>query len=83
MYEHIFELIFPLRNYKIEYFTKTLNFFQDLEKALTMVLVNTITSDDYKRIAELLDLSENVRIDIDAFSAMAALAERLMCSTHV
>nr|XP_022342851.1 uncharacterized protein LOC111136340 isoform X33 [Crassostrea virginica] len=57
--------------------------FKDLEKALTMVLVNTITSDDYKRIAELLDLSENVRIDIDAFSAMAALAERLMCSTHV
>lgn len=48
-----------------------------------MVLVNTITSDDYKRIVELLDITETTKVDQDAFSAMAALAERLMCSTHV
>nr|XP_034317928.1 uncharacterized protein LOC105331026 isoform X30 [Crassostrea gigas] len=57
--------------------------FKDLEKALTMVLVNTLTSDDYKRIVELLDISDSTRVDVDGFSAMAALAERLMCSTHV
>ncbi|XP_056021396.1 uncharacterized protein LOC125675297 isoform X38 [Ostrea edulis] len=57
--------------------------FKDLEKAMTMVLVNTITSDDYKRIVELLDITETTKVDQDAFSAMAALAERLMCSTHV
>jgi hypothetical protein len=56
---------------------------QDLEKAMTMVLVNTITSEDYRRIVELLDITESTKVDQDAFSAMAALAERLMCSTHV
>ncbi|XP_061189523.1 uncharacterized protein LOC133197478 isoform X2 [Saccostrea echinata] len=57
--------------------------YKDLEKAMTQVLVNTITSEDYKKIVDLLDITETTKVDLDAFSAMTALAERLMCSTHV
>ncbi|XP_062613721.1 protein piccolo-like isoform X2 [Saccostrea cucullata] len=57
--------------------------FKDLEKAMTQVLVNTITSEDYKKIVDLLDITDTTKVDLEAFSAMTALAERLMCSTHV
>ncbi|KAK3084885.1 hypothetical protein FSP39_020788 [Pinctada imbricata] len=56
---------------------------KELERAVKSVLVNTITTEHYKELADMLEIDENTRIDIATFSAISALAERLLCTSFM
>ena len=51
---------------------------QDLDKALQDVLVNTITSEDTRRICELVGLDQDGSVDFKLFAGIAAMAERML-----
>ncbi|XP_021365958.1 uncharacterized protein LOC110458542 isoform X2 [Mizuhopecten yessoensis] len=52
--------------------------FKDLRKALMDVLVNTLTDDHYSMLVEHMAFAQDAEIDLVLFSALSALAERLM-----
>ena len=52
--------------------------FQDIDRSLKDVLVNTITTDQIKYLLELLDITEETKIDYKLFAGMAAYAERVL-----
>ena len=52
--------------------------FQDIDRTLKDVLVNTITSDQIKYLLELLDIDEETKVDYKLFAGMAAYAERVL-----
>ena len=53
-------------------------YFQDIDRTLKDVLVNTITSDQIKYLLELLDIDEETKVDYKLFAGMAAYAERVL-----
>ncbi|XP_069135164.1 uncharacterized protein [Argopecten irradians] len=52
--------------------------FKDLRKALMDVLVNTLTDDHFTMLVDHMDFTSDAEIDLVLFSALSALAERLM-----
>ncbi|XP_033748567.1 uncharacterized protein LOC117333393 isoform X8 [Pecten maximus] len=52
--------------------------FKDLRKALMDVLVNTLTDDHFTMLVDHMNFSTDAEIDLVLFSALSALAERLM-----
>ncbi|XP_060081573.1 uncharacterized protein LOC132560889 [Ylistrum balloti] len=52
--------------------------FKDLRKSLMDVLVNTLTDDHFTMLVDHMDFSPDAEIDLVLFSALSALAERLM-----
>mgnify|MGYP000314280115 FL=1 len=60
------------------YLSKPFVKFQDLDKSLKDVLVNTIDSKQIHEILKSLDVDENTRVDYKLFAGMAAYAERVL-----
>ena len=58
--------------------SKSFHIFQDIDRTLKDVLVNTITTDQIKYLLDLLDINEETKIDYKLFAGMAAYAERVL-----
>ena len=58
-------------------------YFQELEKTLRTVLVDTLNHEYFKYICDLLEIKEGEDINSPLFSKMAALAERLLYPEYV
>lgn len=52
--------------------------FKDIDRSLKDVLVNTITTEQIKYLLDLLDITEETKIDYKLFAGMAAYAERVL-----
>ena len=52
--------------------------FQDIDRTLKDVLVNTITTEQIQYLLGLLDIDESTKVDYKLFAGMAAYAERVL-----
>ena len=51
---------------------------KDLEKAMKDVLINTLTSQQFNDLCDMIQIDEEEKIDYKLFGGLAALAERLL-----